>query len=354
MNDRVFLNVPSRHRSKARGLGAKWESSSHGWWIDISQLERFNRFWPDVVPRRYRSIYDPPYTTSDMIPQNTWYVNLRKVLDPQDWARVSASVCESAGDRCSICGGRGEQLPVECDEVWAFAESESADAGTQILHGLIALCPGCYSMRHLGQAHVEGQLASALQHMALINEWTDIECRQYVGQAFEQWWRRSTMTWQFDVTAIQTVLSPFNLHPSNVNLQAFFAQYEPFDEPIRIRQQPISGISTPVAVAPIEQATDSVMIEQNEPLWRLSVLIALVVVGLLALVPIAIFWLWPDIHIANFISTEFTSLEDLSNYISDEISVGLETWESWIDYLLLGIIGFLVLIIAIRQAPTPA
>ncbi|MBX2813833.1 MAG: hypothetical protein KTR25_18595 [Myxococcales bacterium] len=211
----------------ARKLGADWDEIERGWWINLSNVDEFYSYWPEAVPSRYRPDCRPPYVLSDMIPRNTWYVNLRSAMTKEGWYRLRQKVYDKAGNRCQVCGGKGSRWSVECDEQWAFIEPGYDGVGTQLLRCLTALCPDCHSLRHLGYSSVVGRLPQALEHMAYINRWTDEKCKNYETEAFGQWARRSSMTWQFDIESIKAVLRPFGVDSSEVKFQQFAGHFIP-------------------------------------------------------------------------------------------------------------------------------
>ena len=60
--------------------------------------------------------------------------NLRSVLTPEQWGRCKWFVRQRSGDRFELCGGRGDNWPVECHEQRAYDDKTF----TQTLTGLIA------------------------------------------------------------------------------------------------------------------------------------------------------------------------------------------------------------------------
>jgi 5-methylcytosine-specific restriction endonuclease McrA len=69
-----------------------------------------------------------------------------------------------ANYRCQVCGGRGSKHPVECHEIWHYDDENKI----QKLMGLIALCPSCHQVKHIGLAQIQGKGEEANRHLALI------------------------------------------------------------------------------------------------------------------------------------------------------------------------------------------
>jgi hypothetical protein len=107
-------------------------------------------------------------------------------------------VYELAGKRCEVCGGRGSKHPVECHEVWEYDET----ARVQRLVRMVALCPACHEVKHIGLANIKGRGEIAAAHLAEVNDWTPQVTAVYIDQAFDVWKARSNRTWSLDVSAL--------------------------------------------------------------------------------------------------------------------------------------------------------
>lgn len=110
------------------------------------------------------------------------------------------AVYRRARHRCEVCGGRGERHPVECHEVWAYDDEHHV----QRLERLVALCPDCHRVKHLGLASVNGHYDKALQHLAGVNGWTLEQALRYVEAAFSLWGRRSAHEWTTEISLFQS------------------------------------------------------------------------------------------------------------------------------------------------------
>ena len=97
---------------------------------------------------------------------------------------------------CEICGGKGDQWPVECHERWAYDERTHA----QKLIGLIALCPACHQVKHIGLAAIRGRLDEALDHYAKINKLTVTQASRDLKVAADLWAERSQIVWEVDIS----------------------------------------------------------------------------------------------------------------------------------------------------------
>jgi len=137
--------------------------------------------------------------TIELVPRTCWYSNVRSNVSPEEWERLKRITFKSAGYRCEICGGRGPQWPVECHEIWLYDDLHRI----QKLGGLLALCPACHEVKHIGLAGARGRAEIAVKHLAQVNEW-DLEAAcLHVDSCFEVWSQRSEHQWQLDISFVQ-------------------------------------------------------------------------------------------------------------------------------------------------------
>jgi 5-methylcytosine-specific restriction endonuclease McrA len=139
----------------------------------------------------------------ELVPEPCWWSNVRSVVDPPVWDRLRRQTYRQARYRCEICGGRGPQHPVEAHEVWAYDDLRHV----QRLERLIALCPACHEVKHLGLAHVRGVETRALAHLARVNGWPPETVTLYTRRAFRVWELRSEHQWTLDLDGLGAYLS---------------------------------------------------------------------------------------------------------------------------------------------------
>lgn len=133
--------------------------------------------------------------TVELVPATSWGANLRTVLPKADWDRLRKRAYRDAGYRCEICRERGPTHPVECHELWEYDDTN----GVQRLLGLIALCPSCHAVKHLGLSYAEGDGDAAFARLMRVNGWSAALARMYVDLVFEIWTIRSKMEWRLDL-----------------------------------------------------------------------------------------------------------------------------------------------------------
>ena len=137
--------------------------------------------------------------TIELVPQTSWYHNVRALVDEPTWDRIRRKVYRQAGYRCQLCGGRGPAHPVECHEVWRYDDQTR----TQALVRMIGLCPACHQVKHFGLANVRGKDAEARAQLLRVNGWTPEQADAYIEQAFHVWERRSQGPWTLDLQGLR-------------------------------------------------------------------------------------------------------------------------------------------------------
>lgn len=147
----------------------------------------------------------------ELVPSTAWWSNVRSNVTRKEWEICKDYVKTRSGNgdpkqaRCEICGGRGTRYPVDCHEIWHYDDQ----AQLQTLVGLIALCPPCHEVKHIGRAMVLGNLDRALRHLATVNGWSLQHADEYVALQLEIHSLRSTHEWSLDLT----LLVGLGIHP---------------------------------------------------------------------------------------------------------------------------------------------
>lgn len=143
---------------------------------------------------------------------------MRSEVTPAEWEVCKRFVKDRSGNRCEICGGKGRKWPVECHEIWGYEEAcerpnctacwFDGKRNVQRLIGLIALCPMCHAVKHIGRTQAVGALEGAVRHIMRVNQWSYPDAEAYLEAVFEQWARRSEQLWELDISYLTEVLGP--------------------------------------------------------------------------------------------------------------------------------------------------
>lgn len=137
--------------------------------------------------------------TIELVPKTIWYSNLRSELSKAGWDKLRKAAYHKADYHCEICGDQGPKWPVECHEIWEYNDHSSV----QTLKGLIALCPDCHRVKHIGRAQIVGEYDLALKHLMRVNELTSGEAEHYIESCFQVWQERSGREWIQDLSWLE-------------------------------------------------------------------------------------------------------------------------------------------------------
>ncbi len=141
----------------------------------------------------------PLKLTIELIPQTSWYYNLRNAVSKEEWDRIRKECYRKAGHRCEICR-RGGTL--NCHEIWEFDRQRNI----QKLKGFISLCDLCHNIKHMGFVNVqiskgiwhESFLDTLAEHFAQVNNVPRKEFEKCLLEAFALWNERSKIKWKVD------------------------------------------------------------------------------------------------------------------------------------------------------------
>ena len=136
--------------------------------------------------------------TIELVPSSSFYNNVRSSVTKKQWDTIRSRVAAEAWNLCEICGGVGKKHPVECHEVWKY-DSKSV----QTLERMIALCPSCHMVKHIGLAQVQGRGDQAMKHLMKVNQLKKKEAEEYIIYAFALWSERSKYNWKLDISFLE-------------------------------------------------------------------------------------------------------------------------------------------------------
>ena len=151
-----------------------------------------------------------PKLTVELIPKTCHFSNVRTMVTTKEWDKIRYIAYEKANHKCEICKELGKDQGfrhnLECHEIWEYDEKTY----TQKLIGLIALCPLCHQVKHIGRAIAMGRATKTYDHMAKVNKWTLTEIKQHVDEAFLTYNLRSKHEWELDITLLAH--KPFSIN----------------------------------------------------------------------------------------------------------------------------------------------
>lgn len=201
--------VPLPHEEVLRYMVCKIrDNRSEKWLADICRKNNLSDIYQEYLQKGVLKALEgepdvsfyPPRLTIELVPRTCWFDNVRSAVSSSDWKRLRQQTARTAGWKCQICGGKGPRWPVECHEIWHYDD----DRQCQTLTGLIALCPSCHEVKHMGFSGLRGKKDEAVAHLALVNGWSLQGAFDYVDEAFDVWRERSRHAWQLDITWLET------------------------------------------------------------------------------------------------------------------------------------------------------
>jgi hypothetical protein len=133
-----------------------------------------------------------PRVTVDLIPETSFFRNVRSHVTRAQWASIRAVVIARAGGRCERCLAPTDAF--DCDEVWRY------EGTRQILAGLAAVCKRCHAVKHFAHSELRGHGLRALRHMCKVNGWSQDQAIQHIAEAYATWEERSRIHWELDLS----------------------------------------------------------------------------------------------------------------------------------------------------------
>lgn len=201
--------VPLPHEEVLRYMVCKIrDNRSEEWLVEMCRKNNLSDVCQEYLHRGVLKALEgepdvsfyPPRLTIELVPRSCWFDNVRSAVSSSDWKRLRQQTARTAGWKCQICGGKGPRWPVEYHEIWHYDD----DRQCQTLTGLIALCPSCHEVKHMGFSGLRGKKDEAVAHLALVNSWSLQGAFDYVDEAFDVWRERSRHAWQLDITWLET------------------------------------------------------------------------------------------------------------------------------------------------------
>ncbi len=143
--------------------------------------------------------------TIELVPQTSWYDNMRKVIPKTQWDKLRKRVYAEYGHKCGICGATEGRL--NCHEIWKYDDTNHE----QKLKGFIALCDLCHHVKHIGLAGILSQegkldLEKVVEHFMKVNGCDRKTFEEHRRKAFEQWRERSRHSWRVNLGEYESVV----------------------------------------------------------------------------------------------------------------------------------------------------
>ena len=131
----------------------------------------------------------------ELIPDGCWGSNLRAILSKKQWDFLRSDAKIRSGGKCSICGRKSNRL--HAHERWSF----DVDKKIQKLEDVIAVCPDCHSVIHIGRTQLVGNVERAEKHFMKVNACSYADFIRELGRANEEHKARNKVSeWGLDLS----------------------------------------------------------------------------------------------------------------------------------------------------------
>lgn len=155
----------------------------------------------------------------ELIPKTCWWSSVRTTVTKKDWDKIRFIAYEKANNKCEICGDTGKNQGynhnVECHEIWDY----NLNTKTQTLIGLIALCPICHQVKHIGRAIAIGKQNNAINQLIKVNDWSQEQVDEHIKESFKLYAERSKIQWKLDISLLTN--EPYNLKLKPIKTRIF-------------------------------------------------------------------------------------------------------------------------------------
>jgi len=137
----------------------------------------------------------------ELVPDGCWYSNLRSILSPAQWDLVRKAAYRRADGKCCICGETTRRL--DAHERWSYDEEKKI----QKLETVIAVCPACHAVIHIGRTQLKGDERAASEHFMKVNGCSYAEYRKALGEANKIHARRNLVDeWVLDLSNLPNLI----------------------------------------------------------------------------------------------------------------------------------------------------
>ncbi len=138
----------------------------------------------------------------ELVPDGCWYSNLRSILSKKEWEFIRTYAIKKSSGKCSICGKKTKSL--HAHERWSYDEKK----GIQKLDDVIAVCPDCHSVIHIGRTQLLGNEERAEKHFMKVNNCSYSEYRKALGIANDIHKRRNLVSeWRLDLSFLKKLIN---------------------------------------------------------------------------------------------------------------------------------------------------
>ena len=139
----------------------------------------------------------------EILPSGAWNFNLRTQTSKKAWDVVRKDAYQKSNYRCSICGSKPKIL--HAHEKWHF----DIKTHTQKLVDVIAVCPACHLVIHIGRTQLIGKEDIAIRHFKKVNNVDFSAYTKALSRANTENISLSNIDdWQLDLSYLKKFINP--------------------------------------------------------------------------------------------------------------------------------------------------
>lgn len=140
--------------------------------------------------------------TIELVPASSWNNNLRSLLKPEMWIKLRNKVYSKHKFRCAICDSSTNRL--HAHEVWKYDDKNHI----QKLADIIALCPKCHAIKHIGFAGIKASeekvdYENLIRHFMKVNKCDRSVFEINLSEAYKKFEERSKYEWQLELSKLK-------------------------------------------------------------------------------------------------------------------------------------------------------
>ena len=133
----------------------------------------------------------------EYVPDGCWYQNLRSALPKELWDMIRKDAYKRFNYQCAVCHKSGK---LEAHERWHYDENQAL----QTLVDVVALCPACHQVVHIGRTYLIGKGDEAMEHFMQVNACSQAEYHEALQTATALHQKRNKIeNWTTDISWIK-------------------------------------------------------------------------------------------------------------------------------------------------------
>lgn len=200
--ERSYLDVPFAEKNEAKSLGARWDNAKRMWYAPKNEAALLDRWGLSSRQLTELAGEDRQFGADELciefMPRSCGCKKIRYALDRDEVNRVQDLVFGRVNRKCEMCGVQDIDKPFQMHGRWEF----DADAGTQKLKRLVAMCQDCFDVTHFGATSYAGRREYAILHWQKVNGRSEVECQSHIDESYAKIKLLNDQEWEQDLSLL--------------------------------------------------------------------------------------------------------------------------------------------------------